>query len=94
MININSKERLMKAYQAYSFAAYDALLYLNAYPNSKEALDFYNKYQRMAQKAKAEYEAKYGHVTAPIDANSWDWTDGPWPWQMTDEGGSSRPCRM
>ncbi len=94
MVNVNSKERLMKAYQAYSFAAYDALLYLDAYPNSREALESYNKYQRMAAKAKAEYEAKYGPITAPSEVNGWQWTDAPWPWQMTDEGGTSRPCRM
>ena len=85
MISNYSREKLMKAYQAYSFAAYDTLLYLDAYPNSKEALESYNKYQRLAMKAKAEYESKFGHVTAPNDANSWDWTNGPWPWQI--EGG-------
>lgn len=83
--NNNSKERLMKAIQAYSFAAYDALLYLDAYPNSKEALESYNKYQALAGKAKAEYEAKYGYVTAPNSSNDWQWTDSPWPWQI--EGG-------
>ena len=81
----NTKERLMKAYQAYSFAAYDTLLYLDAYPDSKEALECYNKYQRLASKAKSEYEAKYGHITPPNDAKSWGWTDDPWPWQI--EGG-------
>ena len=85
MINNNSRERLMKALQAYSFAAYDALLYLDAYPDSREALESYNKYQKLAGRAKAEYEAKFGHVTAPNEASSWDWTDSPWPWQI--EGG-------
>lgn len=85
MINNNTRERLMKAYQAYSFAAYDALLYLDAYPNSREALDCYNKYQKLARQTKAEYEGKYGLITAPNDANSWQWTDSPWPWHI--EGG-------
>ena len=60
MIN-NSKEQLMKAYQAYSFAMYDTLLYLDAYPNDKCALDSYNKLQKMALKAKAEYEAGFAY---------------------------------
>ena len=85
MIVNNSKEKLMKAYQAYSFAAYDTLLYLDAYPDSREALESYNKYQRLAAKAKAEYEAKYGYITPPNDTKGWSWTDGPWPWQI--EGG-------
>lgn len=86
MMNMNhSRERLMKAYQAYSFAVYDTLLYLDAYPDNKEALENYNKYQKMASKAKAEYEMKFGPVTAPIEANSWQWANSPWPWQI--EGG-------
>ncbi|MBQ8146428.1 MAG: spore coat protein CotJB [Clostridia bacterium] len=85
MINNNTRERLMKAYQAYSFAAYDALLYLDAYPNSRDALDSYNKYQKLARQAKAEYEGKYGLITVPNDVNSWQWTDSPWPWHI--EGG-------
>lgn len=85
MNNSNLRERLMKAYQAYSFAAYDTLLYLDAYPNCKEAMESYNKYQKMAEKAKAEYEAKFGPVTATNGITEWDWVKAPWPWQT--EGG-------
>lgn len=86
MMNYSSKERLMRAFQAYSFAAYDALLYLDAYPDNREALETYNKYQALASKAKAEYEAKFGHVSAPIGEKSWLWTEGPWPWQLAEGG--------
>ncbi len=85
MMNNSSKSRMMKSYQAYSFAAYDALLYLNAYPDSREALEFYNKNQRLASKAKAEYEAKFGPITAPAEASCWNWTSSPWPWQIGEE---------
>ena len=85
MLNINTKERLMKEYQAYSFATYDALLYLDAYPSCPKALEAYNKYQKMAEKAKAEYESKFGPITMPTNASCWDWTNDPWPWQI--EGG-------
>ena len=85
MNNCNLRERLMKAYQAYSFAAHDTLLYLDAYPNCKEAMESYNKYQKMAEKAKAEYEAKFGPVTVPNGITEWDWVKAPWPWQT--EGG-------
>lgn len=85
MVNCTSKSRMMRAYQAYSFAAYDALLYLDAYPDSREALECYNKNQLMAQRAKAEYEAKHGPITAPAEASCWNWTSSPWPWQIWEE---------
>lgn len=81
----NTRERMMKAYQAYSFAAYDTLLYLDMYPECKCALESYNKYQKLASRAKAEYEAKFGPITPPSEANCWSWTNSLWPWQI--EGG-------
>lgn len=88
MINHNrstTKERLIKELSTYAFSAYEALLYLDAYPNSQEALNFYNKYRRLEAKARAEYESKYGPLTMPYDATVWNWTNGPWPWQNDEE---------
>lgn len=85
MINNSSKQKLMRAYQAYSFAVYDILLYLDAYPNCREAIQTYNKYMKMATKAKAEYESMYGPITAPTETECWDWTSAPWPWQIGEE---------
>jgi spore coat protein JB len=73
----------MEEIQTYDFAAYDALLYLDAYPDSQAALDFYNKYKNLEDQAIIRYEQKYGPITMP-DGNtySWQWSEGPWPWQI------------
>ena len=81
----NSKERLLRSLDAYAFMAHEALLYLDAYPNSREALECYNKYNKQAMRTRAEYESKYGPLTPPPEANSWQWTKGPWPWQTEKE---------
>ncbi|MBQ7761122.1 MAG: spore coat protein CotJB [Clostridia bacterium] len=92
MIGFNNREntraRLLKEISTYAFSAYEALLYLDAYPNSREALNFYNKYRRLEAKARADYESKYGPLTMPFEANEWNWTNGPWPWQLEEEVGS------
>ena len=80
----NSRERLMKQMQAYDFALYDTLLYLDAYPDSREALNAYNKYSKLSQRARAEYERSYGPVTPPYEASRWSWTETPWPWQSDE----------
>lgn len=82
----NARERLMRTISAYSFMAYEALLYLDAYPSSREALECYNKYKRLENQARKEYESRYGWITAPSEAASWEWTNGPWPWQIDKEG--------
>ena len=81
MMNNSSKEKLLKQIQAYDFAMYDTLLYLDAYPDSKEAQSFYNKYSKLSMRAKQEYEQKYGSLTMPRETENWQWTKGPWPWQ-------------
>lgn len=83
MMNNNSlsREKLMRQIQIYSFAVYDALLYLDAYPDSKPALEFYNKYKKAENRAIEEYEARYGKIRLSSDEASWEWTNGPWPWQ-------------
>ena len=86
MINNNTKEKLMRQIQVYSFAVYDALLYLDAYPNSKEALNHYNKYKRLEKRAMQEYEQRFGPLVMPEEATEWCWTNGPWPWQI-EKGG-------
>ena len=80
-MNMYNKDKLMKQLQAYSFAVNDALLYLDSHPDSRSALDYYNKYKKLEAKAMQEYEMRFGPVVAPMDANQWHWNKGPWPWQ-------------
>lgn len=81
----NSKNRLLKELQTYSFAAYEALLYLDAYPESKEALCYYNKFKRLENQVRNEYEVKYGPLTMPNEAQTWEWNKGKWPWHLDEE---------
>ena len=81
---INQRERLLKQIQAYDFALYDTLLYLDAYHDSKEAQCYYNKCSRLSQKARREYEQKYGPISLPYETENWQWTKGPWPWQIEE----------
>lgn len=81
----STKERLLRSVSAYSFMAYEAMLYLDAYPNCAEALECYNKYKHLENRARKEYEARYGWLSIPDECSSWEWTKGPWPWQIDKE---------
>jgi spore coat protein JB len=76
--NMNIKDRLKAA----DFALWETVLYLDAYPNDKEALASFYKLRDEAEKLTLEYEAKYGTLTAfGNEGDSWQWTKGPWPWE-------------
>ena len=78
----NEREELMMNIQMYSFAAHELNLYLDIYPNDKQAVGLYNQYKEMCEKYTQEYEKKYGCIL--LDSNEsypWGWIDSPWPWE-------------
>lgn len=67
------------------FTMTELILYLDAYPESQEALSYYRKLRQQRQKLIADMEAA---GCAPItafdaggDGTSWNWSMGPWPWE-------------
>lgn len=77
-----SKEYLMKKWQEYSFAAYEARLYLDTHPSSRTALNYFNKFNRMSIAVAKELQEKYGAVNTNLDTElaDWSWVNMPWPW--------------
>ena len=76
--SVNIKDRMKAA----DFALWETVLYLDAYPNDKEALANFYKLREEAEKLTMEYEAKFGALTAfGNEGGSWQWTKGPWPWE-------------
>ncbi|MBQ8331370.1 MAG: spore coat protein CotJB [Clostridia bacterium] len=77
---------LLHRLQALDFSIVDTILYLDAYPHCKDALNYYHKLvgERDALKlalAKTHNRPMTGFENASND--SWDWTNGPWPWEAS-----------
>lgn len=83
---MSEREKLLKKVQYYSFAVVEASLYLDTHPDCKEALAYYNKYKKLCEEAKAEFESKFGPLSITSDANNecWHWVDAPWPWELSE----------
>ena len=74
----------MKNVARYAFALVDCGLYLDAYPDDRDALGYYEEMKEAHAAAVAGYEKDHGPLTAESAAKSgdrWMWIDGPWPWQ-------------
>ncbi len=84
---MNDREQLLREYGEVGFAAFDIMLFLDTHPFNSEALIAHAHYCRAAAALKNEYEMKYGPLTAGSGAaaNSWEWVEGPWPWESKEE---------
>ena len=78
-----TRNSLMKKIQMYEFVLVEITLYLDTHKTCMYALDYYKKYRDLHAAAIKEYAEKFGplNVTQAKADGSWDWTDGPWPWE-------------
>jgi len=77
---------LLHRLQALDFSIIDTVLYLNAYPDSREALAYYQKLVAERDSLKMGMaQTCHSPVTAFENAStdSWDWINGPWPWEAS-----------
>lgn len=78
----NGATPLLKKLQAIDFALTETVLYLDAYPHSKAALDYYHKLlcerERLCD-ALAKNNIPLTHRDN-VSKTEWNWTNSPWPW--------------
>ncbi len=72
---------------ALDFAAHDLSLYLDTHPQDKEAFALYQELLKLASEGRERYEKRYGAVckTELTQAKSYNWIQGPWPWECGKE---------
>jgi len=83
--NNTERDSLLNKVRQYKFAMIDLNLYLDTNPNDDNVLKIFNNYKNLEMQAVKEYESKYGPLTIdgiPMNANSWIWDNGPWPWEV------------
>ena len=80
--------RLKKKLQEIDFAIADTVLYLDAYPDCEMALAYYRKLIEQRE----QYWKSVNEICGPLchtqngNRESWQWTQGPWPWQAEANG--------
>ncbi len=72
---------------ALDFAAHDLSLYLDTHSDDAEALSLYKELLSLAKLGRERYESLYGPVSKSelLDAESYTWLQGPWPWECGKE---------
>lgn len=80
---MSEQSSLLKSVGVVGFNLYDLHLFLNTHPDDPSAIALYNNYRQKYLILTAEYERKYGPLTAinGVSDNKWVWIKGPWPWE-------------
>ena len=77
-----AQNQLLTRLRKVDFALADTILYLDAYPNCKTAMEYYKK---LVDEHKTLTE-KLAQLGLPLTATSncadtWEWINSPWPWE-------------
>ncbi len=81
---MNEQAELLTYVDALTFAMIDLNLYLDVYPNDREALELFNQYRMQADEYTKKYENKYGPLeltSNSLNTFPWAWDNAPWPWE-------------
>lgn len=81
---MNEQAELLTYVDALTFAMIDLNLYLDIYPNDREALELFNQYRMQADEYTKKYESKYGPLeltSNSLNTFPWAWDNAPWPWE-------------
>lgn len=77
------KQKALKKLQAARFALHEANLYLDSHPTCAEGLRYFREKQAQCEKVTAEFEEKYGPLTAAASKaeECFEWAMGAFPWE-------------
>ena len=80
----NRPNDLLSRIREVEFALVETILYLDAYPDNRQALAFYQDLLNERNRLVDQYEKTVGPLTATGNRSntSWDWVKNPWPWEF------------
>lgn len=80
----SERQRLLLEIMENSFYAHEINLYLDNFPNDKEKIELYNKYNKKANELKNKYNKNYEPLSLidnELNEIPWAWEESPWPWE-------------
>lgn len=71
----------LKELMALGFVVHELGLYLDTHRDDQEAMQMFQKYNKLYGEGVAEYERRYGPLQMTSSGGAaFDWVDDPWPW--------------
>ena len=82
----NKREELLYNILMHNFVLIELQLYLDVNPMDTNIVSLYNKYLMDKKRLCDEYERGFGPLTMDglnVGANSYNWVNSPWPWEVS-----------
>ena len=81
--NTNNCDIMKKRLTEVEFAITEIVLYLDAYPECNQALEYYHRLIEERELLLESINSACGPLTHfnNISKESWQWSNGPWPWK-------------
>lgn len=82
MVNTQQKDTPFAELQALDFAVTELGMYLDTHGEDRAALQLFEKYAKLYEDGKKEYEKRYGPLqqSSAGGVESFNWIKDPWPW--------------
>lgn len=80
----NEQSRLLYEISMLDFVVVDLVEYLDTHTCDKDALEYFNHFNRMKNQAMKDYAKKYGPLVVSLaenKGNEWKWAMMPLPWE-------------
>ena len=81
---MNDQAKMLTDIDSLEFALIDLNLYLDVYPDDKNAIELFNKYRNEQNELLHTYQNKFGPILLNSDSLNnmpWMWDNKPWPWE-------------
>lgn len=81
---MNNQAKMLTDIDSLEFALIDLNLYLDVYPDDKNAIELFNKYRNEQNELLHTYQNEFGPILLNSDSLNnmpWMWDNKPWPWE-------------
>lgn len=81
---MNEQAEMLTYIDSLGFACNDLALYLDVYPDDKDALELFNQYRVSLDEYMVQYQNKFGPILRSSNSLTkypWAWNKSPWPWE-------------
>ncbi len=80
---MNSENQMLKEISMVDFVLVDLMLYLDTHPYDRNAMEYYNHYNRIKTRMEREFSMKHFPLTKDMAESDkeWRWGKAPMPWE-------------